>query len=45
MRWRSLQTRRRARRGSLVDLAIWNVRVFDPVAGGEALLVIDVPSM
>ena len=41
-RWRSLRTRRRARRGSLVDDG--KVRVFDPVAGGEALVVIDVGS-
>ena len=43
MRWRSSRTRRRARRGSLV-VVTKEVRVFDPVAGGEALVVIDVGS-
>ena len=44
MRWRSSRIRRRARRGSLVAsvrLARLDVRVFDPVAGGEALLVLE----
>ena len=44
MRWRSLWIRRRARRGLLV-VEMEKVRVFDPVAGGEALLVIDVGSV
>ena len=41
MRWRSSRTRRRARCGLLVVVGKEKVRVFDPVAGGEALLVID----
>ena len=40
-RWRSSKTRRRASRVWLVQSGK-KVRIYDPVAGGEALLVIDV---
>ena len=41
MRWSHLKTWRRARCGSRAVIKRQKVRVFDPVAGGEALVVLE----
>ena len=41
MHWSHLKTWRRARCGSRVDRTTEGANVFDPVAGGEALVVLD----